>query len=89
MNSLAFKLALTCITFHPHIRSLMLTYSHVLINTRPLGIGLLAYPTLNLMWFKFTVIWRFARFWALLDGVEVQENMVRGMNWDPHTGPFS
>mmetsp|Transcript_39453 Transcript_39453/g.106484 ORF Transcript_39453/g.106484 Transcript_39453/m.106484 type:complete len:239 (+) Transcript_39453:805-1521(+) len=54
--------------------------SGAFVSTGPFEIGLLAYLTLNLMWFKFTIIWRFARLWALLDGVEVQENMVRGMN---------
>jgi len=29
------------------------------------------------LWFKFLVIWRFARLWALLDGVETPENMNR------------
>ncbi|KAJ9469390.1 hypothetical protein DIPPA_70161 [Diplonema papillatum] len=35
---------------------------------------------LNALWLKFAVIWRFARFWALVDGVEVIENMTRCMN---------
>eukprot|EP00933_Yihiella_yeosuensis_P032498 TRINITY_DN26098_c0_g1_i1.p1 TRINITY_DN26098_c0_g1~~TRINITY_DN26098_c0_g1_i1.p1 ORF type:complete len:556 (-),score=64.58 TRINITY_DN26098_c0_g1_i1:22-1689(-) len=34
---------------------------------------------LNVMWLKFLVIWRFARLWALCDGVEVVENMQRCM----------
>ena len=46
----------------------------------PANVGLLAYVTLNLMWLKFAVIWRFARLWALLDGVDTVENMSRCMN---------
>ncbi|MES1907078.1 MAG: hypothetical protein MHM6MM_000264 [Cercozoa sp. M6MM] len=29
------------------------------------------------LWLKFTVIWRFSRAWALLDGIEAPENMLR------------
>ena len=36
-----------------------------------------AYYTLNAMWLKFLIIWRFFRLWALLDDVEVPENMKR------------
>eukprot|EP00928_Gymnodinium_smaydae_P052132 TRINITY_DN3589_c0_g1_i1.p1 TRINITY_DN3589_c0_g1~~TRINITY_DN3589_c0_g1_i1.p1 ORF type:complete len:550 (-),score=72.11 TRINITY_DN3589_c0_g1_i1:225-1817(-) len=32
---------------------------------------------LIVMWLKFLVIWRFARLWALCDGVECEENMQR------------
>ena len=37
----------------------------------------LVYYTLNGMWLKFLVIWRFFRLFALLDGVEPVENMLR------------
>lgn len=30
-----------------------------------------------IFWLKFTVIWRFFRFWALADGMDVPENMLR------------
>ena len=36
--------------------------------------------TLNFMWFKFAVIWRFFRLWSLASGVEVPENMSRCVN---------
>ncbi len=29
------------------------------------------------LWFKFMIFWRFARLWALMDGVETVENMNR------------
>eukprot|EP00741_Cyanophora_paradoxa_P009852 tig00001657_g9543.t1 len=40
-------------------------------------LGLTGYFTITFMWCKFLVIWRFFRAWALLDGVEVPENMLR------------
>ena len=36
-----------------------------------------SFLVLAFMWFKFAVIWRFFRLWALMSGVEVPENMVR------------
>lgn len=33
--------------------------------------------SLVFMWLKFTVIWRFFRYWAMLDGFEAPENMTR------------
>jgi len=32
---------------------------------------------LNVMWLKFTVIWRFSRAWAMMDGIDPPENMTR------------
>ena len=43
----------------------------------PDDVGVTSLMTLNFMWFKFAVIWRFFRLWALMSGVEVPENMVR------------
>ena len=37
----------------------------------------LVYWTLNGIWLKFLIIWRFMRWWALLDGLEPVENMLR------------
>ena len=36
-----------------------------------------AMVTLGFMWLKFTILWRFFRLVALMDGVEVPENMAR------------
>jgi protein-cysteine N-palmitoyltransferase HHAT len=33
--------------------------------------------TLHFMWTKFMTIWRFFRVWAIIDGIECQENMLR------------
>ena len=39
--------------------------------------GVVAFWVLNFMWLKFLVIWRFFRSWALLDGVESPENIMK------------
>jgi len=39
-----------------------------------------AYMALKLMWLKFLLIWRFFRLWALADGIDPPENMVRCMS---------
>ena len=46
----------------------------------PADVGITSLMTLNFMWFKFAVIWRFFRLWALMSGVEVPENMLRCVN---------
>lgn len=38
-----------------------------------------AFFTLNIMWLKFTVVWRIARAWALADGIDPPENMRRAL----------
>lgn len=44
-------------------------------NFGPKEIGLAGFWTLFFMWMKFLCIWRFARFWALMDGINTVENM--------------
>ncbi|DBA77765.1 hypothetical protein WJX77_010553 [Trebouxia sp. C0004] len=39
--------------------------------------GMISFWVLMFMWLKFLVIWRFFRMWALLDGIQVPENMLR------------
>ena len=41
------------------------------------GMAFFPYFRLTGVWLKFLVIWRFARCWALLDGVDTHENMER------------
>eukprot|EP00879_Flechtneria_rotunda_P009496 GHRR01009939.1.p1 GENE.GHRR01009939.1~~GHRR01009939.1.p1 ORF type:complete len:537 (+),score=91.15 GHRR01009939.1:293-1903(+) len=43
----------------------------------PLHMCLIPWWVIIIFWLKFTVIWRFFRFWALADGVDVPENMTR------------
>lgn len=46
----------------------------------PVEIFIIGYGVLNFMWLKFLLIWRFFRFWALIDGIETQENMTKCLN---------
>uniref|UniRef100_A0A061RJP2 Membrane-bound o-acyltransferase-like isoform x1 n=2 Tax=Tetraselmis sp. GSL018 TaxID=582737 RepID=A0A061RJP2_9CHLO len=43
-------------------------------------IGITGYWVLNFMWLKFLVIWRFFRCWALVEGTDPPENMLRCVN---------
>jgi D-alanyl-lipoteichoic acid acyltransferase DltB (MBOAT superfamily) len=43
----------------------------------PMAIMPLCYATINVLWLKFLVLWRFFRGWALIDGIESPENMDR------------
>lgn len=46
----------------------------------PFEVGATSLATLNFMYLKFTVMWRFFRLWALASGVEAPENMLRCVN---------
>jgi len=46
----------------------------------PFEVGVTSLATLNFMYLKFTVMWRFFRTWALMCGVEAPENMLRCVN---------
>ncbi|KAJ1798029.1 glycerol transporter [Coemansia sp. RSA 2399] len=43
-------------------------------------ISLFGYMRLSFIWIKLLIIWRFARFWAMADGLETVENMRRCMS---------
>ncbi|KAI8321171.1 MBOAT-domain-containing protein [Martensiomyces pterosporus] len=43
-------------------------------------ISLVGYMRLSFIWLKLLIIWRFARFWAMADGLETVENMRRCMS---------
>ncbi|RKP34282.1 MBOAT, membrane-bound O-acyltransferase family-domain-containing protein, partial [Dimargaris cristalligena] len=45
----------------------------------PFQISLVAYLNLKFIWLKLMIMWRFFRFWAMCDGLEVPENMRRCM----------
>ena len=40
----------------------------------------LSFTCLHILWLKFVVIWRLARLWAALDGIDAPENMIRCMS---------
>lgn len=54
----------------------------------PFQLSMLGYFNLNHIWLKLLLPWRFFRFWALLDGVDPPENMVRCMSDNYSTQAF-
>ncbi|KAJ0336805.1 hypothetical protein COL922a_007494 [Colletotrichum nupharicola] len=51
----------------------------------PSQLSLLSYFNLHIIWLKLLLPWRLFRLWALLDGVDAPENMLRCVsnNWSP------
>ncbi|KAG6861629.1 hypothetical protein C0995_014068 [Termitomyces sp. Mi166 len=45
----------------------------------PAEISMIGFWNLIIVWLKLLIPWRFFRLWALMDGIEVPENMVRCM----------
>ncbi|KAI9926728.1 hypothetical protein AWENTII_011356 [Aspergillus wentii] len=43
----------------------------------PGQLSMMAYFNLHVIWLKLLIPWRFFRFWALLDGIDPPENMIR------------
>ncbi|KAK9460309.1 MBOAT, membrane-bound O-acyltransferase family-domain-containing protein [Lipomyces oligophaga] len=46
----------------------------------PMQISMICYFNLTTIWLKLLIPWRLFRFWALLDGVDAPENMLRCMS---------
>ncbi len=46
----------------------------------PAEMAITAYFTLKMMWLKFLITWRFFRLWAIADGTNPPENMLRCMS---------
>lgn len=46
----------------------------------PLSFAGVAFFNLKIIWLKLLIIWRFARFFALCDGIDPPENMIRCMS---------
>ncbi|KAI9685235.1 MAG: glycerol transporter [Bathelium mastoideum] len=46
----------------------------------PFQLSMLAYFNLHIIWLKLLIPWRFFRLWALCDGIDPPENMVRCMS---------
>ena len=51
--------------------------SGLFFELSPGEIASAAYTILTLMWLKFLLLWRFFRLWALADGINAPENMLR------------
>lgn len=54
--------------------------NHAWAGFAPLDFAILAYLNLKIVWLKLLLIWRFFRFWALVDGIVPVENMARCMS---------
>jgi D-alanyl-lipoteichoic acid acyltransferase DltB (MBOAT superfamily) len=54
----------------------------------PLQLSLLSYFNLHVVWLKLLLPWRFFRLWALIDGLDPPENMVRCISDTPSTLAF-
>ena len=50
------------------------------VGFTPLAFAGVAFLNLKVIWLKLLVIWRFSRFFALCDGIEAPENMIRCMS---------
>ncbi|KAJ0231559.1 MBOAT protein [Hirschfeldia incana] len=46
----------------------------------PVEIFIVGYGVLNFMWLKFLLLWRYFRFWSLVNGIETVENMPNCIN---------
>lgn len=52
----------------------------------PVAMAALSFYKLIFLWFKFTIIWRVARIFALADGIDPPENMLRcALKWPSRT----
>lgn len=46
-------------------------------NDTPFQISMIGLFNLNIIWLKLLIPWRFFRLWAMLDGIDTPENMIR------------
>ena len=46
----------------------------------PFQISMIGLFNLNIVWLKLLIPWRLFRLWAMIDGIDVPENMIRCMN---------
>ncbi|TAQ91553.1 hypothetical protein B7494_g23 [Chlorociboria aeruginascens] len=54
----------------------------------PAQLSLLSYFNLHVLWLKLLLPWRFFRLWALIDGIDPPENMLRCLSNNPSTVAF-
>lgn len=57
--------------------------AHAWEGFSPMELALLGFWSLEFMWLKLVVPWRTFRLWALLDGVDAPENMIRSITNSP------
>ena len=77
-----FLLALLCMEFFLHfIYVVAISKAQPDWNAyTPIQLSMLSWFNLKIVWLKLLVPWRFFRLWALIDGVDPPENMVRCMS---------
>ncbi|XP_051146825.1 membrane-bound O-acyltransferase gup1 [Andrographis paniculata] len=46
----------------------------------PMDVFIIGYGVLNFMWLKFFLMWRYFRFWSLVNGIVAPENMPKCVN---------
>lgn len=54
----------------------------------PAQLSLLSYFNLHVLWLKLLIPWRLFRLWALIDGIDPPENMLRCLSNNPSTIQF-
>lgn len=54
----------------------------------PAQLSLMSYFNLHILWLKLLLPWRFFRLWALIDGIDPPENMLRCLSNNPSTVAF-
>lgn len=64
-----------------YIYAVAISKSHPTWSTyTPFQLSMLGFFNLHIIWLKLLLPWRFFRLWALLDGIDPPENMVRCMS---------
>ncbi|KAF7559305.1 hypothetical protein G7046_g4848 [Stylonectria norvegica] len=74
---------------------LHINYVNAISKSRPVWseytaaqISLLSFTNLHILWMKLLLPWRLFRLWALIDGIDPPENMVRCVSNSPSTVNF-
>lgn len=63
-----------------YIYVVAMSKAHAWQNLSPMQISMLGYFNLHIIWLKLLIPWRFFRLWAMVDGLETTENMLRCMS---------
>ncbi|KAI9795578.1 MAG: glycerol transporter [Candelina submexicana] len=82
LYGIRFLITLLCMEFVLHfIYAVAISKSHPAWEIyTPFQLSMLGYFNLHIIWLKLLLPWRFFRLWALLDGIDPPENMVRCMS---------
>ncbi|KAI9857851.1 MAG: glycerol transporter [Vezdaea acicularis] len=82
LYGIRFLLTLLCMEFMLHfIYAVAISKAHPAWEIyTPFQLSMLGYFNLHIIWLKLLLPWRFFRLWALIDGIDPPENMVRCMS---------